>query len=153
MIRGSLPSRTALALLALSLLAPPAAGARTVSGVSFPEREQDGDDALEVCSAALLRWNWVLKVYVAGLYLNDCADLTRPLGDVPRRLEISYLRGFDGPQFVKAADTILERTFSESELAPLRERIDRFHEAYRSSSRPATATPSPTSPAWAPSWP
>ena len=117
--------------VALLLAAPSEASSRTVSDITFAERVQVSDVKLELCSAALLRWKRIVKAYVAGLYLRSCADLSRPLSDVPRRLELSYLRGFDGPRFARAADTVLARTFSKAELSPLRERIDRLHVAYR----------------------
>jgi len=130
-------SRTRLfvltAALAALLAAPaPAEAAREVSGVEFAERVGAGQTTLRLCGAGLLRWNYILKVYVAALYRDDCDSRAGILEDVPKRLEISYLRGFGAEQFGDAAEKILERTYSEERLAPLRERIERMANAYRS---------------------
>lgn len=111
---------------------PPAAAVREVSGVEFSERVGAGKTTLRLCGAGLLRWNYILKVYVAALYRDDCDSSAGILEDVPKRLEISYMRGFRAEQFGEAAEKVLERTFSEEELAPLRERIARMAAAYRS---------------------
>jgi hypothetical protein len=125
-------SLAALPVVAAIALAPaPARASQVVEGVRFEGRVGEGERALELCSAGLLRWNWVLKVYVAALYRDDCSQPLPSLGASPKRLEISYLRGFSAEQFAKAANAILERTFSSEALAPLRERIERMNAAYR----------------------
>lgn len=119
-----------IACLALLALAAPLQAAE-VKGQRFAETVRAGDVELALCSASLLRWKWVLDVYVAALYVDDCDRLpARPTG-APRRLEIAYLRGFEAQQFVDAAEKVLERTFDDATLAPLRERIDRMGAAYR----------------------
>jgi hypothetical protein len=127
-VRGRL---VALAAVAGLLLARPAPAERVVAGVAFPARIEAGEVALDLCSAALLRWKRIVRAYAGGLYLDDCAALHAPLADVPKRLELSYLRGFRRGQFAEAADAILSRTFAAQQLAPLRPRIERLHAAYR----------------------
>jgi len=118
-----------LALVALVASAP-AGASRVVSGQPFPERLKTGETALDLCSASLLE-KYFLDVYVAALYLGDCGVLPDALRDVPKRLEIAYLRGFSAEQFAKAANEILERSFDAETLAPLRDRIGRLNAAYR----------------------
>jgi hypothetical protein len=117
--------------LALGAAGAPA-GAATVSGVSFPPRVEVGERALDLCHAELFEWKWVVDVYVAALYLGGCGEAPRVLeADVPRRLELSYLRGFEARQFGEAAEAVLRRTLDDAALASLRERIERLHRAYR----------------------
>jgi hypothetical protein len=123
----------AAALAALCLAPAPATASTVVEGVRFERSVGEGASALDLCSAELLRWKYVFKVYVAALYVDDCGALPEAIDrDVPRRLELSYLRGFSAEQFAKAADTVLRRTHDEQALAPLKSRIERLHAAYRS---------------------
>ncbi len=118
------------AFVALAALSP--ARAAEVKGQVFEERASVDGTSLELCAVSLLRWKWVLDVYVMGLYLESCDDLPKkPQGETARRLEIAYLRGFSGPQFADAADQVLERTFDAKTLEPLRERIAKLHAAYQ----------------------
>lgn len=121
----------AVAALALAIGLPTPAHAAEIEGEAFSERIAAGPQPLELCSASLLRWKRLLKVYVAALYLDECEVLPARPSDAPQRLELAYLRGFDGPQFAKAAETVLERSFDADVLAPLRERIADLHAAYR----------------------
>lgn len=128
--------RSGLAIISLlAVVAGPASGrasaAEVVSGVAFTEQYGEGEDALALCSAALLRWKRIIKAYAAALYRDDCATPIGSLGDGAIRLELSYFRGFSAEQFVAAAEQILERSFPPETLSPLRERIARMHVAYR----------------------
>jgi hypothetical protein len=126
--------RAAAATAALCLVAAPAPASVEIEGVRFQRSVGEGPSALDLCSAELLRWKYVIKVYVAALYVDDCSALPGAVdrGDAARRLELSYLRGFSAEQFAKAAETVLRRTFDDETLAPLQSRIERLHAAYRS---------------------
>jgi len=119
----------AFSLAALLIAAP--APASEVEGVRFEERVEVGGRALELQGAGLLRYRWVIKAYVAALYLPPGTTGAQALEDVPKRLEIEYFWSLAAPDFGKAADELLRRKLPAAELARLRERLDRFHSAYR----------------------
>lgn len=123
--------RLSIALAVAVLLVPSSAPAAVVEGVRFDERAQLEGRVLELQGAGLLRYRWVIKAYVAALYLPPGTPGTRALEDVPKRLEIEYFWSLDAPDFGAAADELLRRTLSAEELDRLRDRLDRLHAAYR----------------------
>jgi hypothetical protein len=113
------------------LLMPATSPGLTVENVTFPDRVVIGGGQVPLRNAALLRYLHFIKVYVAALYLPEGVSGEAVLGDVPKRLEISYLISIKGEDFGKGAAPVLERNQSKSELARLKERIDRINSAYR----------------------
>jgi len=117
-------------LLALAFTPLPAR-AMTVEGVTFAPEVRIGDAAVPLRNAALLRYLFVLKAYVAALYLPADVAPEQVLADVPKRLEISYLVSIRGKDFDKGAAPVLRRNLSRGELERLQERLDRLNAAYR----------------------
>lgn len=118
------------ALLAL-VFAPLPARAVTVEGVSFAPEVRIGDTTVPLRNAALLRYLFVLKAYVAALYLPADVVPEQVLADVPKRLEISYLVAIRGEDFDKGASPVLRRNLSPADLERLQGRLDRLNAAYR----------------------
>jgi Chalcone isomerase-like len=115
-------------LLAAPLIQP--AAARELEGVRFPERYQSGDAAMRLTCVALLRYKILFKAYVAALYLGDGIEPADVLGDVPKRLELSYFWGISGPKFGEAGDEILAQNIDPQMLARLRPRLDKLNALY-----------------------
>jgi hypothetical protein len=122
-----------LALLLASLLGGSApAAAVTIEGAAFPEAlRTSGNADLTLHRASLLRYLRFLKVYVAALYLAPGADPSRVLEDVPKRLEIQYLRSFTADQFRKATEVKIAENVDAETLERLRPRIDELNALYR----------------------
>ena len=119
-----------LLLFALAL-APLPARAMTVEGVRFAQEARIGDATVPLRNAALLRYLYFLKAYVAALYLPADVPAEQALSDVPKRLEINYLVAIRGEDFDKGAAPVLKRNLSADELARLQSRLDRLNAAYR----------------------
>lgn len=105
-----------------------------IEGVVFPNEIRASDDPshlLRVHGMGLLRYRVVFRGYVAALYLPDGVSGERALDDVPRRLELSYFWSIAGSDFAKAANQLLARELTATQLASLRPRIDELHGAYR----------------------
>jgi hypothetical protein len=120
----------AVAFLVLAAFPPPAR-AMTVEGVAFASEVRIGDAVVPLRNAALLRYLYFLKAYVAALYLPADVAPGQALADVPKRLEISYLVAIRGEDFDKGAAPVLRRNLSAGELARLQERLARLNAAYR----------------------
>jgi len=120
------------AILGVALTSLPSqAYAFTIENTSFAKTVTIGEQRVPLHGAALLRWQKLVKVYVAALYLPEQTKPSEALSDIPKRLEISYLISIKGADFGKAAEPVLARNVSEEELVGLRSRIDRINAAYR----------------------
>ncbi len=115
--------------LALAMVKPSAAA--EIEGVHFPDQYRSGDVTLRLTCVGLLRYKLVFKGYVAALYLGDGVAAGDVLGDVPKRLELSYFWSISGADFGKAGDRILAQNVDARTLAALRPRLDRINALYR----------------------
>lgn len=122
---------TALSLiLAASLAAAPAfalAADREVAGQRIPEQLAEGGHAL-VLNGAGLRTKFVVKVYVAALYVTtpsrDAAALVN--STEPRRLRLQLLRDVDSKSLDEALQDGLRDNTPKQELAALKASADRL---------------------------
>lgn len=105
-------------------------GAAEIEGVTFPERREVGNVSFVLNNVGLLRYRYVIKAYVAGLYLGEGVRPEQVLSDVPKRLELHYFWSIAGPDFGKAADALLARNFSSEFITVLRARLDHLHALY-----------------------
>lgn len=118
------------AILSLALGANTAFGA-VIEGVSFPEERSVSGELFELNRAALLRYRWVFKVYVAGLYLGEGVRPQAILDDAPRRLEISYLYSFRAEQFAESTSQGIAKNMGDDVARELAPKIDEFNRLYR----------------------
>ncbi|MCP5153209.1 MAG: chalcone isomerase family protein [Ectothiorhodospiraceae bacterium] len=132
MTRG-LPRGMATAMLML-LLATSTVDAtpRVHDGARFSAAHEVAARRLAFRAAATYVYGLVVKVYVAGLYIEEGRRPAEALDDgVARRLEIEYLRAIDRDVLVRAAGAVLERNLTASEILELDARIARVNALYR----------------------
>jgi hypothetical protein len=123
--------RLFICLVALSLGPRTALAARDRDAASFPSSITVAGEPLALRGHALLRVGYVFKVYHAALYLGAEVAAERVFDDVPKRLEIAYLRPFTARQIREAGDAILARQVGPGELAALSARLARINALYR----------------------
>ncbi|HMP75793.1 MAG TPA: chalcone isomerase family protein [Kiritimatiellia bacterium] len=80
---------------------------------------------------ALLRVGYIFRVYWAALHVGEDAATSEVLGDVPKRLEINYLRTISAADLISAGDDALKRQVSAETLAALQPRLDEINSWYR----------------------
>ena len=118
-------SRSVSRLVAVLLLA---AGGATAGG--FGDTLRTGGDELVLKSTGTAWFGGVFHVYDAALYgQRNAAVRDLVSGSAARCLVLEYKRTVNRDKIVTAAERVLER--QGIDLAPLRERIDRLHAAYR----------------------
>jgi hypothetical protein len=118
------------ALFIGALTAQPSA-AMELEGVQFADQYRAGDVTMQLSCVGLLRYKLFIKAYVAALYVGDGAAGEDVLGDVPKRLELSYFWSIKGSDFRRAGDQILAQNVDAQTFAALRSRIDRINALYR----------------------
>lgn len=101
-----------------------------VEGQDFETSTREGDTLFVLNNAALLKVKVFFKVYAAGLYLANTKDVSRVLDDVPKRLEIAYLRDIPKSIIVDAAEDYLKANLKPAELAAIRSRVDEINKLY-----------------------
>ena len=106
------------------------AWAITIENQSFSPEYTGGTNRLVLNNAGLLKVGMVFKVYAAALYLETPEHATRVLEDVPKRLEIAYLRNIPRQELIKAAEQHLSAHFKTAEIDAIRDRLDRINALY-----------------------
>ena len=81
---------TKILVMASLLTLAPDLPAKEIEGVTFSDQVRAGGVALRLNEVGLLRYRYIIKAYVAGLYLGESATAADVLADVPKRLEIEY---------------------------------------------------------------
>ena len=125
-------------LLALLLTLPgasPGAEAAGLLGVEFAERRVTGGHSLGLRGLAALRIARCVDVSVAGLYLESGVDPASVLADVPRRLEIEYLRGFRAIDFARSTRWFVRRNVGDERYGELEPEIELWNTLYRDVAR------------------
>lgn len=102
----------------------------SVEGQAFEAEARAGETLFVLNNAALLKVKVFFKVYAAGLYLADSKDVSRVLDDVPKRLEIAYLRDIPKSIIVDAAEDYLKTNLKPAELSAIRARVDEINKLY-----------------------
>ena len=122
-------------IIALSILTSNAiansTGSVDIAGVSFAKAHAAPDGELRFRGGAVLRYMVFIKAYAGAFYMPDGADHRQALGDVPRRLELSYFHAISAEDFAKATRNKMADNVTPEALAALDERIQRFNALYR----------------------
>ena len=116
-------------LFVLPLLLYPAGPAQAAEA-GFPETVRLGETRLAKVGQGTFRW-FLIHVYDGSLYLDAERAEADPLGDVAKRLELSYRVGISAEDFIKSGMKILRDNLDPMEMTLLEERLVRFNAAYR----------------------
>ena len=116
--------------LVVSCVATPARGAVEIEGVEFSSRVAAGDVELELSCVGLLRYMYVVKGYVAALYVGSDGAVVNVLDDVPKRLEISYFWEIDGDEIGAAGEQLVARNVDDATLERLQPQLERIRAWY-----------------------
>jgi len=106
------------------------ARAAVVEGVSFPTSYSQDGSTLALNGAGLMRWKYVIKAYVAALYLGVGATPDEVFADVPKRLEIEYFHAIEAADFQKVTLDRVRLNVSGEEFERLRPRIEQLNRLY-----------------------
>ncbi len=101
-----------------------------VAGIKFEDKSRLGATELQFNGAGL-RSRFILKVYAVGLYLTEkkttAADALALKG--AKRLHVVTLRELTAEQFADALVEGIHKNHSDSEIAPLKSRVEEFKSA------------------------
>ncbi|WP_018176029.1 chalcone isomerase family protein [Thioalkalivibrio sp. AKL8] len=127
--RGTLLA--SMLLLALFLTVAPARATTEIDGVRFADAVTIDDTTVPLRAGRLYRYT-IFRVYVGALYVpEDVAPDDVLTADVPKRLELEYLRAISADDFRKSGNRLLEDQQTPETLAALSDRLETFNAAYR----------------------
>lgn len=109
----------------------PASSSVTIEGVSFARHRQILGTELQLTGTALLTWALLVDVYVGGFYLPEgktAADWTQ---DIPKLLQIAYLRDFNAEDFSSSSDQLLRESLPTAKYLALADRLHGFYQLFR----------------------
>ena len=98
-------------------------------GFTFADTLRVEDTVLVLNGTGLLKY-YFFKVYVAGLYLGEGVKPEQFFDDVPKRLELAYLRDFTRKMMIDAGDDALAENVAPDVLARIRPQIDKINALY-----------------------
>ena len=98
---------------------------------SFAQEYHQDQVTLDLRGAGTLSYLKMFKVYVGALYLPPGVESDRVLDDVPKRLEVAYLRSMRGEDFGEITVKALADRYSAGELAAVEDRVASHSSLYR----------------------
>lgn len=117
-------------LLLLSSLSATAPALADPGGKDFPATCRVGPVELPMRGAGLLRVRMIFKVYAAALYMPATVPSGRYTEDVPKRLEIAYLRDLGTGVIIRAGEDALRRNLTPAQRAALQPRLEAINRLY-----------------------
>ncbi|WP_019625464.1 chalcone isomerase family protein [Thioalkalivibrio sp. ALJT] len=121
----------ALTLVLALFLALPTQAETEISGVTFADTITIDDTEIPLRAGRLYRYT-VFRVYVGALYIPEDVKPDAVLtADVPKRLELEYLRAISADDFRRSGNRLLEDQQDEETLDAMADRLETFNAAYR----------------------
>ena len=122
--------KTALTLVAICLAAWTPARASQTPQADFAETYQARQTTLTRTGTGVLKYLGFISIYRGALYLPPDVDPQQALADVPKRLEVKYLRAFDKEDFGPATLAGIKNNVSTETFARLESRIAYHNSLY-----------------------
>ena len=119
-----------IVMLTMHICLPSVEGAE-IEGIHFDDRFAIADTSLKLRGAGLLRVMVFAKIYVAALYLPDDHPSKLALSDVPKRLEVEYLRSIAGDDFGPATLKKISENVDPQTYERLLPRIEYHNSLYQ----------------------
>lgn len=118
----------ALVMAATSAVLP----ALEVSGKVIPDSAAVGSATVPLSGAALLKYKWVISLYVAGLYVpaGTPATAAAAVAVSPKRLLMNYARDIPREKMVEATDSTIGNGLSDAQRLALQPSLTAWNALY-----------------------
>lgn len=117
----------------LTVLSLPTSGfaSTTVNGVDFSKSIETRTEPLILRGASLFRWAMVFDVYVGALYLPSNIPADQWGADVPKHLEICYLRDIPAEGFIESSEEHLRKVLALKDYQSIEPRLEELFDLFR----------------------
>ena len=105
--------------------------AAEIEGIQFDGRYENEDTFLELRGAGLLRVMVFAKIYVAAFYMPEDIPSKLALSDVPKRLEVEYLRTIPAKDFGVATNKKVSENVDKQTYQQLQPRLEYHNSLYQ----------------------
>ncbi len=129
-IKKFLCETTLVGLIAMLFILPRIEAAE-IEGINFDDQYTMADTSLELRGAGLLRVMIFAKIYVAAFYLPAEYPSKLALSDVPKRLEVEYLRSIAGDDFGPATNKKISENIDPQTYERLQPRLEYHNSLYQ----------------------
>ena len=125
----SVAAAACLVLLAAALSAE--AAAATNKGVHFEDEMTVGGELLFLHGIGLLKWKYVVNVYLVGLYKPAGVPVDQVLKDVPKRLEYYFFVDMKASDFQNTGFQLMAQNVGEQKARNLTPELEAFNSLYQ----------------------
>jgi hypothetical protein len=105
-------------------------GATKTSQMDFGQLYETDETVLELRGIGLLRYMGIFKIYTGALYLPPDVNPAQVLDDVPKRLEVKYLRSFQAKDIGPATISGIKNNVDYQTFKQLESRIAYHNSLY-----------------------
>jgi hypothetical protein len=110
----------------LLLLMPVFGFAAEIKNIRFADSVTVDQTVLKVRGVAVLKWAMFFDVYAGAFYMQEGFPSRAWDNDLPKRLELAYLRKIKAADIVASSDQLLRRNLSAAEYQAVEERLKKF---------------------------
>ena len=122
---------TRILLLCLLTCPPVFAQERLVDGHAYAATVESAGVTFKLQGAGQYRHLGIWRVYSSALYLQKPEDAANILGNVPKRLEITYYRDISAKDCIDIGDKYLKKNLGREQLAAIRDGVAAINLLYR----------------------
>ena len=117
-------------LLFLAAL-PSLAADLVVDGHTYAASVTSGGTEFKLKGAGQYRHLGIWRIYTSALYLVQPADAATILGNVPKRLEITYCRDISAQDCIDIGDKYLGKNLTAAQVKAIQDGVDAINKLYR----------------------
>jgi hypothetical protein len=122
---------TVFCVFILAAAYPAEMAAATNRGVHFEDEMILGGNQLNLHGIGLLKWKYVVKVYLVGLYKPAGVPVTQVLQDVPKRLEYYFFVDMKASDFQDTGFQLMAQNVGQEKARSLIAELEIFNSFYR----------------------
>lgn len=105
--------------------------AATSLDIHFEDRITVGGKHLSLHGIGLLKWKYLIKVYLVGLYKPEEVAIDQVLSDIPRRLEYYFFVDMKASDFQDTGYQLMARNVGEEKAKNLARELEALNSLYR----------------------
>ncbi|MFC1827187.1 chalcone isomerase family protein [Thermodesulfobacteriota bacterium] len=122
---------TVFCIFILAAAYPDEMAAATNRGVHFEDEMILGGNQLTLQGIGVLKWKYVVKVYLVGLYKPAGVSVNQVLQDVPKRLEYYFFVDMKASDFQDTGFQLMAQNVGEQKARSLIQELETFNSFYR----------------------